>query len=75
MDHFLEVNLLEQVNFHLGFIFFKTHCWSNKLLRDTYIWKLHLWIIFATQIGGSICCFVRALGVAYAVSSDGVGDP
>ena len=45
-DHFLEVTLLEQVNFHFGFIFFKTHCWSKMLLRDTYIWKLHLWIIF-----------------------------
>ena len=46
VDHFLEVTLLEQVNFHFGFIFFKTHCWSKMLLRDTYIWKLHLWIIF-----------------------------
>ena len=29
VDHFLEVKWLEQVNFHFGFIFLKTHCWSK----------------------------------------------
>ena len=69
-DHFLEVTLLEQVNFHFGFFFFTTHCWSKMLLRDTYIWKLHLWIIFCNTNWWINVLFVRALGVTYAVSAD-----
>ena len=65
VDHFLEVKLLEQVNFHFEFFFF-THivgaiCCCVILTFGSYIFGS----FFATQIGRSICCFVCALGDTY----------
>ena len=63
VDHFLEVKLLEQVNFHFRFFIFRhivgSICCCVILTFGSYIFGS----FFATLIGGSICCFVR---VAYS---------
>ena len=41
-----------------------------RALGDTYIWKLHFWIIFCNTNWSINMLFVRALGVTYAVSAD-----